>query len=156
MLGVDFDVHEPPGAGRAPRGAGAARLSRHAIGSATARRRRLGRRWVRTFAAGTSVISTTRGGVKVTFVVPLVAKRRLGPGRSSKWGVLRYARVTSKLLLNVSVIVVGAFLIGPATGAMVDGRDGSEAVLILASACDVVALVLATGLSVFKPGGLWR
>ena len=58
--------------------------------------------------------------------------------------------------LNVSVIVVGAFLIGPATGAMVDGRDGSEAVLILASACDVVALVLATGLSVFKPGGLWR
>ena len=77
-------------------------------------------------------------------------------GLSSKWGVLRYRWVTSKLLLNVSVIVVGAFLIGPTTGAMVDGRDGSEAVLILASAYDVVALVLATGLSVFKPGRRWR
>ena len=35
---------------------------------------------------------------------------------------------------------------------MVDGRDGSRGVLIVASAYDVVALLLATGLSVFKPG----
>jgi hypothetical protein len=81
-------------------------------------------------------------------------------GLGSKWGVLRYRWVTAKLLLNVSVILVGAFLIGPATAAMVDGRDASEAVLIAASAYDVVALVLATGLSVFKPGvsraGTWR
>ena len=70
----------------------------------------------------------------------------------SKWGVLRYLWVTTKLLLNVSVILVGAFVIGPATAAMADGRDGSDSVLILASSYDVVALVLATGLAVFKPG----
>lgn len=50
------------------------------------------------------------------------------------------------------MIVVGAFVIGPATEAMIDGRDGSEAVLVLASAYDVIALCLATGLSVYKPG----
>ena len=50
------------------------------------------------------------------------------------------------------MIVVGAFVIGPATEAMTDGRDGSEAVLVLASAYDVIALCPATGLSVYKPG----
>jgi uncharacterized membrane protein len=73
-------------------------------------------------------------------------------GLGSKWGVLRYRWVTAKLLLNLSVIVVGALVIGPQTSAMVDGGGGSEAVLILASGYDVVALCLATGLSVYKPG----
>ena len=73
-------------------------------------------------------------------------------GLGSKWGVVRYRWVTAKLLLNVSVILVGALIIGPTTAAMLDGRDGSEAMLIGASAYDVVALLLATGLSVFKPG----
>ena len=77
-------------------------------------------------------------------------------GLGSNWGVLRYLWVTTKLLLNVSVILVGAFVIGPATAAMADGRDGSDSVLILASSYDVVALVLATGLAVFKPGRRWR
>ena len=73
-------------------------------------------------------------------------------GLGSKWGVFRYRWVTTKLLLNLSVILVGAFLIGPTTAALADGRDASEGVLIAASAYDVVALLLATGLSVFKPG----
>ena len=73
-------------------------------------------------------------------------------GLGSKWGVFRYRWVTAKLLLNLSVILVGAFLIGPTTAALADGRDASEGVLIAASAYDVVALLLATGLSVFKPG----
>jgi uncharacterized membrane protein len=73
-------------------------------------------------------------------------------GLGSKWGVFRYLWVIAKLLLNVSVILVGAFLIGPTTAAMADGRDDSEAVLVLASSFDIVALVLATGLAVFKPG----
>ena len=77
-------------------------------------------------------------------------------GLGSKWGVLRYPWVTSKLVLNVSVILVGAFVIGPTTTAMAGGRDASETVLILASAYDVVALLLASGLSVFKPGRRWR
>ncbi len=73
-------------------------------------------------------------------------------GLGSKWGVLRYRWVTAKLLLNLSVILVGAFVIGPTTAALADGRDASSGVLIAASAYDVVALLLATGLSVFKPG----
>jgi uncharacterized membrane protein len=72
-------------------------------------------------------------------------------GLSSKWGVLRYGWVTAKLALNLSVILVGAFLLGPTTAAMADGRGDNEALLIAGGAYDVVALSLATGLSVFKP-----
>jgi hypothetical protein len=77
----------------------------------------------------------------------------LALGLSSKWGLLRYRWVTGKLLLNISVILVGALVIGPANAAMVDGRGGAEATLIAAGAYDVLVLLLATGLSVFKPGG---
>jgi hypothetical protein len=66
--------------------------------------------------------------------------------------VLRHRWVTAKLLLILSVILVGALVIGPATAAMRDGSGGTETLLILASAYDVLALALATGLSVFKPG----
>ena len=76
----------------------------------------------------------------------------LALGLGSKWGVLRYRWVTGKLVLNISVILVGALVIGPANAAMVDGRGGAEATLIAAGAYDVLALLLATGLSVFKPG----
>lgn len=76
-------------------------------------------------------------------------------GLGTKWGVLRHRWVTAKLLLILSVILVGAFVIGPANSAMLDGRGGSETTLILASAYDVLALCVATGLSVFKPGGRW-
>jgi hypothetical protein len=72
-------------------------------------------------------------------------------GLGSKWGVVRYGWVAAKLGLNLSVIVVGALVIGPATAAMADGSGGREAVLIAASAYDVVALSVATALSVFKP-----
>ena len=77
---------------------------------------------------------------------------RLALGLGSKWGVLRYRWVTAKLVLNLSVIVVGALVLGPQTTAMADGSGGSENVLILASAYDVLALCLATCLSVYKPG----
>jgi uncharacterized membrane protein len=72
-------------------------------------------------------------------------------GFSSKWGVLRHGWVTLKLLAIVSVILVGALVIGPANAAMLDGEGGKETVLILATAYDVLVLSLATGLSVFKP-----
>lgn len=74
----------------------------------------------------------------------------LALGAGTKWGVLRYRWVASKLLLIVSVIVAGALVLGPQTAAMRSG-GGSEAALIAASAWDVLALTLATGLSVFKP-----
>ena len=73
-------------------------------------------------------------------------------GLGSKWGVLRYRWVTAKLVLNLSVILAGALVIGPHTSAFADGHDGSATVLILASAYDVVALGLASVLSVYKPG----
>jgi predicted integral membrane protein DUF2269 len=77
-------------------------------------------------------------------------------GLGSKWGVLRYTWVATKLVLLVGVILVGALVLGPGTDAMRTGDGGAEARLIAGAAYDVVALTLATGLSVFKPGGRRR
>ena len=77
-------------------------------------------------------------------------------GLGSKWGVLRHVWVASKLVLLLSVILVGAFVIGPATEAMHDGEGGRETILIGAATYDVLALTLATTLSVFKPRGRLR
>jgi hypothetical protein len=70
---------------------------------------------------------------------------------SSKWGVVRHAWVTTKLALQLGVILVGAFVIGPGTDAMRAGTDDRTAMLIAGATYDVLALALATGLSVFKP-----
>jgi hypothetical protein len=75
----------------------------------------------------------------------------LALGFGTKWGVLRFAWVTAKLLLIVSVILVGALIIGPSEAAMVDGEGGRELVIPLAAGYDVIALWAATGLSVYKP-----
>lgn len=72
-------------------------------------------------------------------------------GVSSHWGIARHAWVLAKLALLVGVILVGALVLGPGTDAMRSGDGGAEARLIAGSAYDVVALTLATGLSVFKP-----
>ena len=80
----------------------------------------------------------------------------LALGFGTKWGVLRYPWVTAKLLLVVSVILVGALVIGPSLALMQDGSGGRETTLILAAGWQVLALMLATGLSVFKPGGRRR
>ena len=88
-------------------------------------------------------------GIPLSFI-SLLSGIALGLG--SKWGVLRYAWVVTKLLLNVSVILAGALLIGPTVSKLADGRDASEGVLIAAAIWDIVALTLATSLGVFKPG----
>jgi hypothetical protein len=72
-------------------------------------------------------------------------------GRGTKWGVFRHGWVVSKLALLAGVILVGALVLGPGTEAMRTGEAGAEARLIAGAAYDVVALTLATGLSVFKP-----
>ena len=72
-------------------------------------------------------------------------------GLASPWGVVRHAWVATKLGLLLGVILVGALVLGPGTEAMRSGDGGAQARLIAASAYDVVALTLATGLSVFKP-----
>jgi hypothetical protein len=59
-------------------------------------------------------------------------------GLSSAWGVVRYAWVS-------------ALVLGPGTDAMRTGQGGAEARLIAGSAYDVMALLVAMGLSVFKP-----
>lgn len=68
------------------------------------------------------------------------------------WGLLRTPWVTAKLLLLLSVILVGALAIDPALNAMLDGPGGRQSDLILASGYDVLALAVATGLAVYKPG----
>ncbi len=76
-------------------------------------------------------------------------------GLTSRWGVLRYPWTVAKLLLIVSVILVGALVID---GALEDLRSGgdAEALLIAAAAWDVVALTAATALAVYKPGRRFR
>jgi hypothetical protein len=83
-------------------------------------------------------------------LISLVSGVTLGLG--SKWGVLRYRWVTVKLVLLLSVIVAGAVVLGPQTSAMADDGSGSQTALIAASAWDVLALSVATCLSVYKPG----
>ena len=80
----------------------------------------------------------------------LVSGTALGLG--TKWGVFRYPWVVAKLALIVSVMVVGGVVIGPAEEVMMHtGADASRR-LMAAGAYDVLALAVATGLSVFKPG----
>jgi predicted integral membrane protein DUF2269 len=76
----------------------------------------------------------------------------LALGLGGKWGVLRYPWVTTKLALLVSVILVGALVLGPAVEAMRSGDGGAETRLVLGAGWDVVALLAATGLSVYRPG----
>jgi predicted integral membrane protein DUF2269 len=80
----------------------------------------------------------------------------LALGLGSKWGVFRYPWVAAKLILIASVMAVGGVFIGPSLAAMLHGGADATRSLIAAAAYDVVALAVATGLSVFKPGGAFR
>jgi hypothetical protein len=73
-------------------------------------------------------------------------------GLGSNWGVLRYPWVTTKLALNVSVILVGALVLGPSADEMRTGDGDAGGLLVAGAAYDLAALTLATSLSVFKPG----
>jgi Predicted integral membrane protein (DUF2269) len=91
----------------------------------------------------------------VVFGIPLsliALTTGIALGLGTKWGVLRHVWVTAKLMLLVSVILVGAIVIGPSTARMQSGDGGAETALILAAAWDVLALTAATVLSVYKPG----
>jgi hypothetical protein len=88
-------------------------------------------------------------GIPLSFAA-LISGILLGFG--TKWGVLRYPWVIAKLVLIVSVMAVGGVVIGPALNSMLAGGTGETGPLIGAAAYDVVALAVATGLSVFKPG----
>lgn len=76
-------------------------------------------------------------------------------GWSSKWGVLRYPWVITKLALILSVMLVGTLVL-PGLEALRQGGPGLETRLVAGAAWDVAALAVATGLAVFKPGGRRR
>ena len=73
-------------------------------------------------------------------------------GIGTKWGVFRYPWVMGKLLLIISVMVVGGVFIGPALTVLLSGNGNAAPQLIAAASYDVLALAVATTLSVFKPG----
>jgi Predicted integral membrane protein (DUF2269) len=73
-------------------------------------------------------------------------------GRGTKWGVVRYPWTTAKLLLILTVVLMGAFVLGPSVEQMRDGSGGVEGRILLGALWDLVALGSATVLSVFKPG----
>jgi hypothetical protein len=80
----------------------------------------------------------------------------IGLGIGSRWGVFKYPWVTMKLAILVSVLLVGAFVIGPASSQMLNGDGDTTGRLIAAATYDVVVLTVATSLSVFKPGRQFR
>lgn len=77
-------------------------------------------------------------------------------GFGTRWRVFRYGWVMAKLLIVLSVMLVGGLFIGPAQGTMLAGNGDATRQLIAAASYDVLALAVATGLSVFKPGGPLR
>ncbi|MPZ74871.1 MAG: hypothetical protein GEU74_16945 [Nitriliruptorales bacterium] len=91
----------------------------------------------------------------MVFGIPLSATALLSGvalGLGTKWGVFRYPWVTTKLLLIASVMVAGTVVIGPGLEQAQRGAAIGEAQLIAGAAYDVVALSVATALSVYKPG----
>lgn len=85
-------------------------------------------------------------GIPLSFLA-LVTGVALGLGTT--WGVFRHWWVTAKLALIVTVILVGAIVLRPVLSGDPDTASGP---LIAGAAYDVAALLVATILSVFKPG----
>jgi uncharacterized membrane protein len=92
-------------------------------------------------------------GIPLSFAALLTG---LVLGLGTKWGVFRYPWVATKLGLLVSVMAVGGLVINPAQTMMLEGSGDATTQLIVAGAYDLIALGLATTLSVFKPGRPWR
>ena len=66
--------------------------------------------------------------------------------------MLRYPWTTAKLALILSVILVGAFILGPSLEQMRDGSGDVDGRILAGAVWDLIALGTATVLSVFKPG----
>jgi hypothetical protein len=88
-------------------------------------------------------------GIPLSFAALLTG---LALGLGTRWGVLRYPWTVLKLGLILTVILVGAFVITPASDQMLDGEGDQTGTLIAAAASDVLALTVATALALFKPG----
>jgi hypothetical protein len=84
-------------------------------------------------------------GIPLSFLTLLTG---IALGLGTPWGVFRHTWVVIKLVLIVTVIVVGATILRPVLD---DSGDPSSAPLIAGAAYDVAALTVATALGVFKP-----
>lgn len=73
----------------------------------------------------------------------------------TKWKLFQYPWVTIKFSLIFSVILVGALVLKGGMDAMLNGIGGAEGRLIAGASYDVVALLIATSLGVFKPRWRW-
>jgi hypothetical protein len=98
------------------------------------------------------------GMLSLTFGIPLsvvalITGVTLGLG--TRWGVFRYPWVIAKLALLVSVMLVGGLVLSRAENAALDGTGGTG-MLIAGATWDVLALLAAVTLSVFKPGRALR
>jgi len=85
-------------------------------------------------------------GIPLSFLTLLTG---IALGLGTSWGVLRYPWVIAKLVLIVTVILVGATILRPV---LADSGNPSSTLLIAGAAYDVAALATATTLAVFKPG----
>jgi len=88
-------------------------------------------------------------GIPLSFAALLTG---LALGIGTRWGVFKYPWVVIKQALIISVILVGAFVISPASSQMLAGDGDTTGRLIAAATYDVIALTAATALGVFKPG----
>jgi hypothetical protein len=83
-------------------------------------------------------------------------------GLGTRWGVLTYWWVASKLALQLAIIVIGALVVRPSVQALIDraadGRPLGAArwELAIAGAANLTFAVTAVALAVFKPGGRLR
>jgi hypothetical protein len=88
-------------------------------------------------------------------------------GLGTKWGVLRHGWVTAKLVLLVLVILTGALVVRPAMDHVIAATSApapaakpdlgaSEWEPVAAAASNIVMVVVAVALAIFKPGGRLR
>jgi hypothetical protein len=85
-------------------------------------------------------------GIPLSFLALLTG---IALGLGTPWGVFRYPWVVAKLVLIITVIIVGATVLRPV---LTDDTNAGDAPLIVGAAYDVTALTVATALGVFKPG----
>ena len=82
------------------------------------------------------------------------------PGRRGLTRPVRNALLTAHIVVSVALIVtvllVGGFVLGTASNEMLDTGDDTTGRLIAGATYDVIALTVATGLGVFKPGRAFR
>lgn len=83
-------------------------------------------------------------------------------GLGTRWGVLTYWWVTSKLALQLAIILTGALVVRPSVQALIDrSADGGPLgaarwELTIAGAANLTFALAAVALAVFKPGGRLR